>query len=59
MDARTSVSSAAPFAVAKIQKQGRCPPIERIQKMFIHMMEFYWATKIEILPSAGNGSNWR
>jgi hypothetical protein len=43
------------FTTAKLWKQPRCPTTEKwIKKMwYLYTMEFYLATKNEILPSAG------
>jgi hypothetical protein len=45
---------AALFTIAKIWKQPRCPTTEEwIKKMCLYTMEFYSATKNEILSLAG------
>ena len=51
----TSVSFAAPFTIAKTQKQGKCPWTKKWVKKtcYIHTMKYYSAIKMnEILPSA-------
>jgi hypothetical protein len=47
---------AALFTIAKLWKQPRCPTTDKwIKKMwYLHIMEFYSATKNEILLFAGN-----
>jgi hypothetical protein len=53
---------AAPFIIAKLWKQPRCPTTDKwIKKMwYLYKMEFYTTTKKnEISHSQGNGWNWR
>jgi hypothetical protein len=49
------------FTIAKLWKQPRCPTTDEwIKKMwYLYTMEFYSATKNEILSLAKNGWNWR
>jgi hypothetical protein len=45
---------AALFTIAKLWKQLRCPTTdEQIKKMYLYPMEFYSATKNEILSFTG------
>jgi hypothetical protein len=42
--------TAALFTIAKLRKQPRCPTTEKwIKEMYLYTMEFYSATKNEIL----------